>query len=300
MLKKYPKIKICFNKLMLISACFFSTVCFSQEETGSYDFSYIDNISKTIKYENDLPKLVHDLSINCNTKFDKSRAFYIWISENISYDYKYFNTRKKTKTFKCKDKIDCNKKLIAWERNYINKILKSKKAVCEGYSRLFKAMCDIAGIQADVIHGYIKTEPHQVGKMGVLDHAWNRFIIDGNHYYLDATWASGYCMTDEKGKLKSFVKSQNDYYWLTPIDKLSRNHYPKDTLKVVNSSYTKKLFKQNPYIKEALLPSIEILSPATGVLNVKIGDTIKFSFKYTKDIKYIQINTDKFKKSFHF
>lgn len=250
------------------------------------------NNSENIQYDGDLSKLVASLTKNSKTDLEKAEAIFKWITDNISYDYKLFNKNKRIKKFKCKDKAECEQKVIDWKNKNLKKILRKKKAICSGYADLYKKMCNIAGVQCIVINGYTKTNPAHIGRMGVLDHAWNAIIIDNEYYYLDATWAAGYCPRKLNGKLDRFVKEYNDYYWLTPIDKLSRNHFPKDTLQLADSKYTKKLFKQNPYIQGSKLPLIEIISPDSGVLNQKINDTIKFSFKYVNPIDKLQINTN--------
>ncbi len=229
---------------------------------------------------------------NCSTEIQKARAIYIWIIENISYDYKTFNKKKKTIKIRCKSSQDCELKKAKWNENYINKVFNKKKGVCAGYSELYKKMCNLAGVKCEVIEGYIKTEPYQVGKMGVLDHAWNVLIIDNNYYYLDLTWASGYCTKNKKNKLNKFVKKANEYYWFTPIDKLSRSHFPKDTSQLVNSKYNVNLFKKNPYIQNSILPDIEILLPNSGIIYAKIGDTIHFKFSYKKSFEKLQINSN--------
>jgi transglutaminase/protease-like cytokinesis protein 3 len=43
-----------------------------------------------------------------------------------------------------------------WETKYIDKVLKKKKAVCQGYSMLFKKMCDIAGLKSEIVTGLCK------------------------------------------------------------------------------------------------------------------------------------------------
>lgn len=57
--------------------------------------------------------------------------------------------------------------------------LRTGTAVCEGYSMLFFELATRCGIQAE----YIEGEANGGG------HAWNSVVIDGNTYYLDATWA---------------------------------------------------------------------------------------------------------------
>jgi Transglutaminase-like superfamily len=274
-------------KKIVLFFVFFTNLTFGQNSN-----SQIDNYAKSVKYNGDISKLVLDLTKDCNTEIQKSRAIYIWIIDNISYDYKTFNKKKKIKIFKCKSKEECELKQAEWKEKSINKVLKKKKGICSGYSELYKKMCSIAGVRCDVIEGYIKTEPFQIGRMGVLDHAWNVLIIDNNYYYLDLTWSSGFCTKNKKNKLNKFIKKRNEYYWLTPIDKLSRNHFPKDTLQLVNSKYNKAIFKKNPYIQNSILPEIEIISPNLGIINAKIGDTILFKFNFKNSIDKLQINTN--------
>ena len=272
---------------------FFTSSLISSQGLGSaVNYSQIDSYSKTIKYKGDIEELVSDITKNCSTELEKARAIYFWITENISYDYKMFNKNRRSKVFKCKTKEECQLKMAEWKEKYINSVVKRKKGICSGYSELYKRMCNIAGVKCEVVEGYIKTEPFQIGKMGVLDHAWNTLIIDNNYYYLDLTWAAGYCTKNDKGKLNNFVRQRDEYYWLTPIDDLSRNHFPKDTLLLVNSKYNKKLFRGNPYIQNSVLPRIDIMLPSSGIVNAKIGDTIKFVFKYSRAIEKLQINTN--------
>lgn len=68
--------------------------------------------------------------------------------------------------------------------------------VCNGYSRLYLALCDKAGIECNYVAN--------------SDHAWNRVHIDGKYYFVDCTWDDGepikwtYCLIPKKdfyGKL---------------------------------------------------------------------------------------------------
>lgn len=274
---------------------FFPLFLFSQEYKIDVDFTSIDNNSRKIKYKDDLNELVLELTKECKTQIEKTRAIFIWITDNVKYDCRKFNKMQKNgrfKTFKCKTKEECDLKKAEYENKQINRTLKRRKGVCENYSKLFEKMCRIAGINCYYISGYTKSEAFQVGKMGDLDHAWNVAVIDGGYYYFDLTWAAGGCTLNEKGKLKKFYKKYNDYYWMTPIDRLSRNHYPKDTTWIKNSIYTKKLFKNNPFINNSIISKIEILSPNTGVIEAKVGDTIRFSISYKKEVSKIQINSN--------
>jgi transglutaminase/protease-like cytokinesis protein 3 len=106
------------------------------------------------------------------------RAIFRWITENIAYDFKYYNKYnykgKEPKSFNCSgDSMQCEIRKRVWETEYVNKVLDQKKAVCQGYSMLFKKMCDIAGIPSEVVPGYVRTEYYEVGTIGNLSHAWN-------------------------------------------------------------------------------------------------------------------------------
>ena len=135
------------------------------------DYSKIDSIARTIEYKGDLPVLVENLTKDCNTKLEKARAIFVWVTHNIQYDYKFINKNKKIKPFRCRNKKNCDEKYVEWKNRQIEKTLRTKKAICFGYATLFKQMCDYTGIQSSVVSGYIKTQPSQVGRMGDLDHA---------------------------------------------------------------------------------------------------------------------------------
>ncbi len=53
-------------------------------------------------------------------------------------------------------------------------------AVCEGYALAFLHLCNLAGLDADVISS------------NSLEHSWNAVAIDGEHYYIDCTWEERY------------------------------------------------------------------------------------------------------------
>ncbi|AWI25335.1 transglutaminase domain-containing protein [Flavobacterium pallidum] len=270
----------------------FSGMVFSQEKMV---FTKVDSMAKMVKYRSDIKQLSYELTKNYTSQTDKARAIFIWITDNIAYDYHGYNNRKPAKSFKCKDADDCKARLAKQQQEYINKVIRKKKGICEGYARLFQMMCGYSGIECSVVSGYTKDHPSQIGRMGPLDHAWNYMIADGKPYWLDVTWAAGGCTRNDKtGKLKKFVKRFNDYYWLTPVERFSRNHFPKDTTLLASTSITKKQYKDAPYIPGNKLEYIEVIKPDSGILAVRLGDTIRFSIRNSavNRTKKIQINTN--------
>jgi len=74
-----------------------------------------------------------------------------------------------------------------WKETYTNRI-----AACSGYSQLYKALCDRAGVDCWVIEGYAKSIDYRQGmRFSDTNHAWNVVLVDGQYYPLDITWASG-------------------------------------------------------------------------------------------------------------
>lgn len=267
-------------------------IFFTYLSYGQNNFRSLDSLAKTIKYKGSLNQLVQDLTNQLDSDLDKTRAMYSWITENIEYDYKIYNKEKKPIIFKCNSKSDCQIKIQEYERNLIDKVLQKKKGVCSGYSILFQYMCNIAKINCLRIDGYVKTKPTHIGNSGILDHSWNAVIIDSQIYFLDLKWASGYCEINEDDKLINFVKERNDFYWFTPIQKLTINHFPKNPEKIPNFNISKEDYKNQPYIKNKVVPLIDIETPLTGIITSKVKDSIVFKFKYSNNIDKIQVNTN--------
>src|SRR6218665_1398984 len=271
-------------------------VAFSQKPAN---ISLVDSFAVTVKYKKNLTTLTNELTNPYSEQLFKARAIFKWITENIRYDYKHYNKYsykgKEPKTFKCKNDKECEAKRIVWEIKYIGNVLRKKKAVCQGYSMLFKKMCDIAGLNSEIVTGYVRAEPYQVGTAGTLDHAWNAVWIDSTYYLLDATWAAGGCGKTEDGKLLFFQKSYNNYYWLTPAERFARNHFPQSNKWTLLPNYTKDSFASNPYYLPSEIQNIKLITPASGIVSASKGDSIRFNIEYNGYIKDIQINSNIFR-----
>lgn len=272
---------------------------FSQVNKTDTDYSAVDSFVTTVKYKNDVAQLTQQLVAPYSGDLLKARAIFKWITDNIRYDYKFYNKYalkgKEPKTPECKDKEDCEAKKLLWETKLIEDALDNKKAVCAGYALLFKKMCALAGLKAEVVPGYVRTDYYQVGFAGTLDHAWNAVWIDGTCYLLDATWAAGNCWKDADEKLISFQKNFNPYYWLTPAADFARNHFPKEDKWVLMNNYTKENFKTNPYYASDIISNIKLILPVSGIVAAKKGDTIHFKFTYTGAFHNLQVNSNLFR-----
>ncbi|MCG2614039.1 hypothetical protein LZZ85_07090 [Terrimonas sp. NA20] len=258
-------------------------------------FASVDSFAITVKYDNDIYNLTKELTAPYKGDVQKARSVFRWLTHNIRYDYKLFN-KGGVKGPVCKTGENCEEVYRNWERNYFHNVLKKKKAVCDGYARVYKRMCEIAGLRCEIIGGYTKSKPYQVGIMGIADHAWNAVWVDSAYILLDATWAAGYCSEDEStGKLTGFTRQFNEYYWMTSFPDLSRNHFPKDPKWIFANNYTEEKYANNPYYASSLLGRLQLLSPASGVIEAKKGDTIHFRFEYTGTPMLLQLNTNIFR-----
>jgi hypothetical protein len=105
-------------------------------------------------------------------------------------------------------------------------VLKSRLAVCEGYSNLFKRLCDEMAVECDVIHGYARG----VGSSPFIDedpsdsnHAWNAVNIEDAWYLVDCTWDAG----NLNGK-NFQADYTTDYLFMKP-EHFIYNHFPENS-----------------------------------------------------------------------
>lgn len=106
-------------------------------------------------------------------------------------------------------------------QNYEN-VLKTGLAVCEGYSNLLKKFLDTLGFQNVKVHGYARGVGFSLlnEKTVSSNHAWNLVKIEGEYYFIDSTWDSGYM----NGK-SSVQKYTTDYLFIKP-EHFIYTHFP--------------------------------------------------------------------------
>jgi transglutaminase-like putative cysteine protease len=92
------------------------------------------------------------------------------------------------------------------------------KAVCEGYARAFKYLCDKVGIPCELVNGYADVE-----------HMWNLVSVNGDWYQLDATW------DDPKNKDGDYISYT---YFNITTEEMLKDHIIVDTLEVPEATAT--------------------------------------------------------------
>lgn len=229
------------------------------------DYSRIDSLAKKVKPRNNIEKLTNNLTEYCTSDLEKYRSIFTWVAHNIEYD------------------VEALRKPALRETDP-QKIIKRGKAVCAGYSRLFQALCQQANLPCVIVNGWAK-DYYTIGKpLGKMDHDWNAIQVDGEWYLCDPTWGAG-------GTLDNiFTFNFQDFYFCTPPDLFSYDHFPADKQWFLGGKVSEKRFVNYPFFyASAVQMSIRELSPDDGILKFKKGDVIDFKFKSDIPIDRVSI-----------
>jgi hypothetical protein len=264
-------------------------IVFSQAQV--LDFAPVSKKAQAANV-NDPGSLSYQLTSPYSTEKEKVRSIFRWITEHISY---YRNTpqntrRKRINSFSDEDWTPDTGALKPLTERIAISVLKERRTYCDGYSRLFKSLCDHAGIRSEIITGYARADIERAEEKFRSNHSWNAVYIDSGWHLLDVTWASGYISRSSD----EFVKHYDDYYFLTPPEQFIRHHYPDDLrwtlLKnpppLYEFRYTP--FKHRSYVKY----EITDFFPSRGTIEANIGDTIYLELQTNNGHRFKSIAPD--------
>ena len=183
---------------------------FSQNKNSVFESVDAKVLSLPAYKSDDLDSLSVLLTKDFSTEAEKVRAVYFWVANNISYNTPKFIERTKQGN-------ELSKKRD--ESESAEKIIHSRKAVCEGYSNLVKELCNKSGIECEVVEGIGRPDKSR----GDL-HAWNAVKINGEWKLIDATWSAGGIDVKDKTYHKNF----SDAFFLMAPSEFIKTHYPFD------------------------------------------------------------------------
>lgn len=235
--------------------------------------------------------LSHKLTAPFNTDAEKVRAIFRWITENIAYNTIVYQRRPRALTGKSifLEPDDTSSLLPSLNEHVAQLVLQRRVAVCDGYARLFKTLCDYAGIRSEIIFGYARTDYIRSGKRFISNHTWNAVYINNAWHLLDATWASGYMTFGD-----AFIKQFNEAYYLTPPQQFIEDHYPEFIYwSLLGNPPTLREFQYSPFKSQAYIKHrIQSFKPASGIIVAAIGDTLEFELETGEEVKQFFISAN--------
>lgn len=150
--------------------------------------------------EKDVQSLARYLTGPARNDEEKIRAIYRWVTDRISYDTEMFFSNK-------------------LEHHDGNQTLRSRIAICDGYSTLIDELGKAAGLKTEIVAGFASgmvSDPDDTE-----NHAWNAVKLPGGWRLLDSTWGAGDVGDDHK-----FHKRFKSFYFLPPAEQMLVTHYP--------------------------------------------------------------------------
>jgi len=263
-------------RLLFTIAFIFATI-FSFGQIRPVHFSSIDWRVQTIEAPT-VDSLAHKLTSVYASDIEKVRAIYSWVAQHISYNTSYFTSRRYTATRYVPEPEDTVSVWKSANEMTAQRVLRRRIAVCDGYSKLFKTLCDYAGLNAEVITGYAKCNLEKAEKFRT-NHSWNAVMIDSAWHLVDVTWGSGYVNYADE-----FVPRIDEYYFLTPPAQFIQDHYPEDLRwSLLDNPPTLKEFKFSPFkCKSFVKYSISSIFPRNGLIEAAVGDTLHIELQ-TRD-----------------
>lgn len=211
---------------------------------------------------------------------ERARAAFAWIAMNIAYDTKGINKAQKVR-FSYTSEEDLQAQKAAFRKDLASKVLKKRRALCEGYATLYQEICKLLDIECVIVPGTAKRFASEIGKKDLpSNHAWNAIKIEGRWQLVDITWAAG--SVDFSKML--FRKEYKSAYFSCSPEEFALKHYPDDSnYLLLKRAFSKEDFALQPAVFNAFIGhGYQIISPKKGILSVKKGSDIQFRIANVK------------------
>ena len=254
---------------MLILFCISYQIVAAQ----NYTYAQLDSIGKYVPLdqEESIGKLSDYFQKITSNKNAQSRLVYSWVAHHIAYDDDAFNSQ-------------------VYNDPSAEAVFKSRKAVCAGYSFLFKAICDSLNITCVTIDGFAKAYGFKAGMpVTGINHSWNAVKYDDQWHLIDATWGSGYA-ENVNGKAKTKLV-YSDYWFDTNPKELIFDHFPDSSkYQFLPKKFTREQFRKLIYFGGV---SVFKLGFNADSILIKSQADPKFSmpeFFSAQDVKFKIIN----------
>jgi transglutaminase/protease-like cytokinesis protein 3 len=264
--------------LLAILLLLIENLSFAQK--ASLDFSAIDYTVGLINASSP-DTLAKKLTASYSSDLQKVRAIFRWITENIAYrtvnKYKRISPAKDL-YYEIEEDTGALKPLNV---RVAEQVLRKREAVCDGYSRLFQALCTYAGIRSEVIVGFARGDSRGGIKFR-SNHSWNAVYIDSKWHLLDVTWASGFINFSGE-----FVKHFDESYFLASPKQFIYDHFPEDLQwTLLQDPPALREFHQSPFKHSAFIKhKIVSYKPSDGIIEASVGEKLVFEVETVDEAK---------------
>jgi transglutaminase/protease-like cytokinesis protein 3 len=260
------------KKTFILCALFFSVTFIQAQQIDKIDV-IVAQYPHRLNTSEELAALINE---DFKSDKDKARAIYAWIAMNVKFDLDAHFDRTKKKRINYKDKIDKAQKERKQRLKIENKALSQNLALAEGYTTLYKRVCELCSLYVYTIKGTAKLRTFDIGKQPrVQNHAWNVVQIEKEWYFVDVMLGAG--TVDYFNK--TYQHLYTDAYFFTPYEDFFLNHFPKDQGWLLLDK-TADDFAELPLFGGVYLKNdFEIIKPNAGVLDLKGRDSIAFEIQ---------------------
>lgn len=152
------------------------------------------------------------------TETERARAAFTWVAYRIAYDAALFYRTAGQATIVEAEQMRRDPRFAGQMPEVV---LRDRKAVCLGYSRLLEALCRQMGLVAYTANGTARGNGVAQGQGP--NHAWNIVRADGSWHLMDATWAAGHLGPD-----RHFVQQFTDSLFFAQPSVFVQDHLPAD------------------------------------------------------------------------
>lgn len=265
---------------ILISFLFFTQLVIAQKSPVNYNA--IDGHVARVN-ANSVSLLSQKLTNPYKTDLEKTRAIFSWIAQNIRYYHRPSRVQHaRTGQVHPVDEVeDTSSELRPVNHIIAENVLRKRTAICDGYARLFKTLCDYAGVQSEIINGYARNDMNRIGRNFKSNHSWNAVKLDSTWHLIDVTWASGYLLISTN----EFIAHYDDKYFLASPEEFALDHFPEDPQwTLLPQPPVMKEFQYSPFKGWSVIKyKINSYTPSNGIIRAAVGDTVQLQLQITEE-----------------
>jgi len=257
--------------------CLLCTTIFAQNKISVYGangeevYSYIENTVDPVMRQ--LPSQITSkkqsnpsefitllagfINERASNDYDRIKKAHDWVALNIRYDTQSFFSGR-------------------YSSQEANDVIKRGSAVCQGYSDVFKMICDALQIECIVVTGFARGYSRNLFSdedTSDSNHAWNIVIIDGKSFLIDSTWNAGYVNG------RNFQARYETSYLFADPSFFIYNHFPINrSHQLLNPPLSSQDFTNLPYLEPRFFQAINSWTKLPRITEVNQNDVIEMEF----------------------